>query len=184
MNKQIPPPIPNSYQVDLSITNMNPPGQSQLWGGEYPGHDNTQIAQERITQFLDRDITHFINLTEADERLDHYEGLLAYLAAKSNKEYSHIRIPIQDYSIPSRQLLTQILDTIDSTLAQGENVYVHCWGGIGRTGTVIGSWLVRHGLNGQQALAVIAQWRQGIPSGKTESPETADQRKMILTWHE
>ena len=37
-----------------------------------------------------------------------------------------------------------------------EPVYVHCWGGIGRTGTVVGCWLVRHGMTGDEALAEFA----------------------------
>jgi len=32
----------------------------------------------------------------------------------------------------------EILDTIDAALSAKRIVYVHCWGGVGRTGTVIG----------------------------------------------
>ena len=31
-------------------------------------------------------------------------------------------------------------------------MYLHCWGGVGRTGTVVGCWLVRHGRTGDEAL--------------------------------
>ena len=78
--------------------------------------------------------------------------------------------------------MAEILDTLDAALAQGETVYVHCFGGIGRTGTVVGCWLVRHGLTGEQALAQIAAWREGTPDEWNQSPETASQRQMALAW--
>src|SRR3712207_6971239 len=47
--------------------------------------------------------------------------------------------------------------------AEGGLPYVHCWGGIGRTGTVVGCYLVEHGMDGEQAIAAIAEWRAGTP---------------------
>ena len=41
--------------------------------------------------------------------------------------------------------LVATLDAIDAELAAGGLVYVHCWAGCGRTGVVVGCWLVRHG---------------------------------------
>jgi len=177
-------PIPNSYQIDKSVVNSDAPRGAHLWGGEYPGNNDPALAQERIERFLDSGISHFINLTEADERLDHYDGLLQAAATNRNTAVSHQRIPIRDYSTPTPQYLIHILDAIDDSLAQGNSIYVHCWGGIGRTGTVIGCWLVRHGLSGEQALAQIAHWRKNTPAGGTESPETDDQRNLILNWTE
>ena len=49
--------------------------------------------------------------------------------------------------------MTRILDDVDAALADGGAVYVHCWGGIGRTGTVVGCWLVRHGLDDGDPIA-------------------------------
>ena len=45
--------------------------------------------------------------------------------------------------------------------SDGKNVYVYCWGGIGRTSTAVGCWLVRHGMTGDEALAEIAERWQG-----------------------
>jgi protein tyrosine phosphatase len=51
------------------------------------------------------------------------------------------RHPIVDGSIPCTKLMVEILDRIDAAIERGGVVYVHCWGGRGRTGTVICCWL-------------------------------------------
>ena len=82
---------------------------------------------------------------------------------------------IPDRACPSRETMTRILDRIDELLDAGEVVYVHCLGGIGRTGTVVGCWLVRHGMSGDAALATVERLR-GAP------PETPEQRRLVRDW--
>ena len=74
------------------------------------------------------------------------------------------------------------LDTIDAALAAGGTVYVHCYAGIGRTGTVVGCYLARHGMRGEEALAEIARLRADISDGWITSPETAAQRDRVREW--
>ena len=80
--------------------------------------------------------------------------------------------PIPDMGTPTAGHVIQILDDIDTVRADGGTVYVHCWGGIGRTGTVIGCRLVRHGLDGGDAIARIAELRREIPA----APVAGDSR--------
>ena len=76
-------------------------------------------------------------------------GLRRRKPAGSASEFVHERHSIVDMDVPrSQQQTAGILDAIDKALEDGKNVYVHCWGGIGRTGTVVGCWLVRHGMTG------------------------------------
>jgi hypothetical protein len=77
-----------------------------------------------------------------------------------------------------------ILSAIDSALAEGRNIYVHCWGGIGRTGTTVGCYLVRQGLTGEQALAQLAGLWKDVPKSSyfPRSPETDRQVKFVLNW--
>src|SRR6476661_8703202 len=70
----------------------------------------------------------------------------ADLAARDGVNGSCQRFAIPDVSVPSEPLMRATLDHIDAELAANRGVYVHCFGGIGRTGTVIGCWLLRHGL--------------------------------------
>jgi hypothetical protein len=71
---------------------------------------------------------------------------------------------------------------LDAALAAGETVYLHCWGGTGRTGTAVGCHLVRHGMSGDQALQQIKDWLYDTPKRGRSSPETTEQRRLVLNW--
>ena len=76
-----------------------------------------------------------------------------------------------------------ILDEIDRSIQKNHPVYVHCWGGRGRTGTVIGCYLARHGMAvGQEALARINFLRSALPDSTARSPETSEQCEMVILW--
>ncbi|HVT38678.1 MAG TPA: ADP-ribosylglycohydrolase family protein [Gemmatimonadaceae bacterium] len=79
-----------------------------------------------------------------------------------------------------------ILDTVDHAAARGRTVYVHCVGGIGRTGTVAGCWLVRHGCSGTEALAIIAERWKTVAKHiwHWKSPDYGEQREFVMAWHE
>jgi protein-tyrosine phosphatase len=72
--------------------------------------------------------------------------------------------------------MRRTLDMIDAELAAGGVVYVHCRGGCGRTGMVVGCHLVRRGLAGEVALARVEELCGG------SCPETDEQRAMVLGW--
>ena len=54
--------------------------------------------------------------------------------------------------------MREILDHLRTRLDSGHKVYVHCWGGIGRTGTVVGCHLVEQGMTADQALEQARQY--------------------------
>jgi protein-tyrosine phosphatase len=156
----------------------------QLIAGEYPGAAEPTAAATRIARHLKAGISYFLDLTEAGE-LAPYADLLAQAAAARGQTVVHTRLPIRDVSVPATPAaMRTILDTLDSALAAGHTVYVHCWGGVGRTGTVIGCWLVRHGQTGEHALATLAErWRTVEKAYRhPHSPETAAQQAYVLNW--
>ncbi len=74
---------------------------------------------------------------------------------------------------------------IDRHLGHGCTVYVHCWGGSGRTGTVVGCRLRRHGYAGVgDAIELLRRLRvQGDRKGGHKlTPQTAAQRLMVEQW--
>jgi hypothetical protein len=167
-------PIPNSYWVR--------PGQ--LLAGDYPSDWSEETSRERLHWLLEAGVTFFLDLTEAGEYgLEAYAPWLDQEAAALGLEVEHRRTPIRDRGTPTPEAMTHILDTIDAALGAGGTVYVHCYAGIGRTGTVVGCHLARHGMSGAEALAEIARLRQEISGGWITSPETAAQREMVRDWH-
>ncbi len=167
-------PIPDSYWVT-----------PHFLSGEYPGSHHQDEARQKIQAFLQAGINFFLDLTEEVERnikLEPYQGLLMEEAAKSGQPVEYIRIPIRDVDVTTPATMRQILDTIDVALAEGKTVYVHCWGGIGRTGTVTGCFMVRHGLSGEEAIRKIAELRKGTPDAWKTAPQTQAQRNMVLNW--
>ena len=96
------------------------------------------------------------------------------------------RFPIRDAGIPSREQMRSILDTIDAELQADQKIYLHCWGGIGRTGTTVGCYLVRRGKTGEEALSQLAEWWKSVPKSfyRSRSPETYEQINFIHNWVE
>ena len=75
-----------------------------------------------------------------------------------------------------------ILDVIDDALQDDAPLYVHCWGGIGRTGTVVGCWLVERGRTGKEALADIVLLRDRTKKRLIRSPEMEGQNVFVKQW--
>ena len=168
-------PLPHHYRLS------NTPA---LWAGEYPGHDVESEARARVQTLLDHGVSFFVDLTEEGELFE-YDHLLAQLTPAGHPRPIHRRHPIRDVSTPkAAHEMEVILDTIDEALADGHQVYVHCWGGIGRTGTTVGCWLVRRGLDGDSALAEVARQFGATPKGQAgrRSPETSAQCDWVRAW--
>lgn len=158
----------------------------RLMAGEYPGAADTAAALARLRGILDAGITFFVDLTEAHE-LAPYAPLLPQLARPGEAVAVHVRTPVRDLHVPrSPAAMAAILDTIDGALAGGRAVYFHCWGGIGRTGTVAGCWLVRHGMSGAAALAAVdGHMRTTAKAYRVpRSPETDEQCAFVRGWRE
>jgi hypothetical protein len=168
-------PFPESYWVI--------PGR--FLAGEYPGRFDEGETRRRLDALLEQGCASFIDLTTPGE-LPPYLPVLEDLARARGTGIEYRRFPIDDRGLPTPGRMTEILDAIDASLAGGRPVYLHCWGGVGRTGTTVGCYLVRHGRSGAQALDRLAEWWLEVPkrSAYPRSPETDEQVQFILGWRE
>ncbi len=166
-------PIIESYWVE----------ENRFLAGEYPGGNNPETIRRRMDAFLEAGVDTFIDLTQPHELIP-YESILQDEAKIYNINASYQRISIRDFSIPSSETMTNILNAIDKAVNNGKCVYVHCWGGVGRTGMVVGCYLIRHGETNEQAIKKVNQLFKTRPSNiyHPRSPETDEQIAFVLNW--
>lgn len=169
MTDSMPGPIESSYWVA--------PGR--LLAGPYPAARSEDETRARLRALIEAGVSVFVDLTEPHE-LAPYMPLALEEAGRLGRHVRHVRLPIVNFDVPQPEHMRAILDTIDAAVRGGETVYVHCMGGIGRTGTTVGCWLVRGGQPVEDALQAIERLRgDGI-----ESPETPEQFAFVRGWRE
>jgi hypothetical protein len=98
----------------------------------------------------------------------------------SRLDFRHV--PIVDCSTTNDSIVLELAQDIIRRLRSGENIYVHCWGGHGRAGTVISIVLgLMYELTPEEALRRCQQFHDtrraplGVPS-----PQTASQRNQVI----
>jgi hypothetical protein len=143
--------------------------------GPYPGSIDPAETFRQIRAFARHGVTRFLDLTHPADALEPYDRWLDPSAVR-------IAHPIVDLGTTTIPHMARILDDVDAAVATGTSVYLHCWGGLGRTGTVVGCWLMRHGLDGDDPIRRIAELRRELPDARFASPQTAAQRAMVTAW--
>jgi hypothetical protein len=156
-----------------------------LLAGEYPGDPDEERTRKRVDALIEAGFDMFIDLTYSNETWP-YLHILQEEAKIYEVEAIHLRFPIGDFGLPTQQQMHSILNTIEQSLQIGHKIYLHCWGGIGRTGTTVGCYLVRQGKTGEEALDQLAAWWRSVPKSRyhLHSPETLEQMEFIRTWTE
>ena len=168
-------------------TSPNPPGGTywvipgRLLAGPHPLNMPGFYPEQSIDALISIGINAFVDLTGSNE-IPGFSYLPLIQDRSDIPDIRYFNHPIQDFAIPTPAVMRQVLDSIGNLLALGCNPYLHCMGGIGRTGTVVGCYLVEQGFTGEQALAQIMILRQNLGRLWGSSPETDEQREFVLNW--
>lgn len=99
----------------------------------------------------------------------------------------HVRFPIQDVSIPvSAESVKELVRQILGILKENERnkMYIHCWGGVGRTGTIVGCLLShQHDYDYKKAMNALKKAFSDCPkSAYRHTPETQEQCDFIARY--
>ena len=160
-------PLHQSYEVSVA--------GGAVYAGEYPGDKYGEKATEKLKRMYHFGIRHFIDLTEEGE-LCPYNHLLP-------SDTTYTRFPIPDCGVPkSIESVRRLLLRIEELKKMDGYVYVHCWGGVGRTGTIAACYLFQNeeepDLN--KTLEVLRGRFSEMPkSAYRETPETKEQIDFI-----
>ncbi|KAH6903417.1 dual specificity protein phosphatase [Coprinopsis sp. MPI-PUGE-AT-0042] len=172
-----PRPLPNSYWATENLVACEYP-----WAPDMPD-------QPKLDDLLRVGVRTFIDLTEDGELLP-YEAILCKRATLLGIDPSTVqyhRFPIRDRSLPnSLDFMGNVFRTLRQNEQRGRISAIHCRGGIGRTGLVVGCWLVESGIakSGEEALQFIASEWKNVEKYKRypHSPETGPQFDFVYNF--
>lgn len=177
---EAPAPLPRTYWVVDGL----------LLAGAYPGQPTPKAHRERLGGLYDAGMRTFISLMEESETNDlghpftPYVEDLREIALKRKERVTCVRYAIVDQSVTTQSHMVEIVDTIDASIDDQRPVFVHCYGGIGRTGTVVSCWLLRHGYaTTANVFEVLQRLRKAdLERSFRRAPENEIQREFVMKW--
>lgn len=157
--------------------------KNHLIAGEIPTSVDANKSIIKLNGLISSKVKAVINLMELDEK-DHDNNLFFdYTSILEKANIDIYRFPIKDMDVPSPVQMMRILKQIEYYNKRNELVYLHCWGGLGRTGTVVGCYLLMKNIaNKNNVLKNIIELKKNTPLSNKKSPQTTEQAEFILNW--
>ena len=184
------------YRGPTDESNWVVPGR--LMVGAYPASLDQELHERQISSILELGIRTFVclqreydgNATEEQWRTGqrirpyiHDAAAMLGRHAESGKreEVKFVHCPIVDCDTTADEIIVELATNLLRRLDVGETIYLHCWGGHGRAGTVA-SLLVGllYGMDGQESMEYIQALHdtRRFPLD-TPSPQTQKQRDQV-----
>jgi hypothetical protein len=153
--------------------------QDRLLATEYPGAKETEKAERKLRTLLDAGVNSFVDLTEAREPAGGGKPMVPY-SGLLGPDVNYRRFAIPDTSVIDDAGYDRILDYIQAEHDAGRVVSCHCWGGKGRTGTVVGSWLIdNEGVGYPAVIDRMQELRRGSSKEHHPVPDTDEQHDVL-----
>ena len=131
----------------LKIRNWWDPIDDQVVLGAYPfATDVPDLAKMGVTSILN-------TCAEYPGPVDQYQTY----------DMVQFRLPTVDFTHPTLDNIEKGVAFIDSEIAKGHKVYVHCKAGRGRSATIVACWLMKQkGMTAEQAQAFLLKKRPQV----------------------
>jgi len=176
----------NKFELPPSSVDFRGPTPTSNWvikgrvmAGAYPGSREENEHNATMKQILDSNISTFVCLMEVEE----LKSFRPYLptAQTMKPDIKYVAFPIPDNLVRENERVEEFVNELEKLVQEGEVLYVHCWGGHGRTGTIIACLLARlAGLNASEALRYTEAYHHcRVDYRRQRSPQNEMQRNQV-----
>ena len=143
----------NNCNIGLSLC----PGKKQ----QYPisGYPWDRSLATDLQAISDSGFDIVVSLIEEHEFVD-LEVTKLQQGETKNYDMEWISAPIPDQGIPEKETFSRLNLVLDS-LNEGQSLFVHCMGGLGRAGIIVAWLLTHHGFTSIEAIQKVREVRPG-----------------------
>lgn len=128
-----------------------------------------------LTHFVDRNIGLVVRLNSELYSPSYFTAL----------GINHVDMIFDDGTCPSMSLVRRFVAMAHQTIAEGKGIAVHCKAGLGRTGCLIGAYLIyRHGFTANEIIAFMRFMRPGMVVGPQQHWLHLHQGRFREWWFE
>ncbi len=154
-------PLPVDFLPHSALPSPGRLGMTRAPGAWWPGrHLDLEVRLRDDLDALVEDHRAKLLVTLLERRELAQLGGLSRAARQVGLAWVHF--PIPDMGVPADLAATRgLVGRIVATLDRGENVVVHCWAGLGRTGTIAACCLVTRGVPPARAIELARAARRG-----------------------
>ncbi|MBI1785110.1 dual specificity protein phosphatase family protein [Candidatus Sumerlaeota bacterium] len=137
--------------------------QDRIAGSAHPGQG--RLLGENLAELQRVGFKAILTLTE--DPLD--------LAMLREFGFDALHLPIRDFGAPSLAQVEEAIEFLSRHSRTGGRVLIHCFGGFGRTGTILACHLVNEGMSAGDAIREVRRLRPG-------SIEDSSQEDLIFDY--
>ena len=158
--------------LDYAFNELPLPNGGCLGLGCCPGHRLTPIAVVPRRGSLDADLAriaawkpHMVLTLMEEEELAYVGVTTKVLSGTFGRlGVGWLHLPIPNLAPPDERFETAWVDLwprLDAELGQGARLFLHCYAGLGRTGTVASLILMNYGMSARDAISAVRAARPG-----------------------